>query len=131
MPLIPDFPEMQLVSYYLHLFLQRKLPRKKNYTTKLRFNQVENIYAKSNEVKERDPNDTLIGDRLIQDFSPTGWQQEGEEDEEKEEVEDVLSGASRDLWVTTTKMKKMVMRPMPRMRMKTKTKKSPEGRSLN
>ena len=53
------------------------------------------LYAKSNEVKERDPNDTLIGDRLIQDFSPTGWQQEGEEDEEKEDEEDVLSGATQ------------------------------------
>ena len=53
------------------------------------------LYAKSNEVKERDPNDTLIGDRLIQDFSPTGWQQEGEEDEEKEDEEDVLYGATQ------------------------------------
>ena len=53
------------------------------------------LYAKSNEVKERDPNDTLIGDRLIQDFSPTGWQQEGEEDEDKEDEEDVLSGATQ------------------------------------
>ena len=53
------------------------------------------LYAKSNEVKERDPNDTLIGDRLIQDFSPTGWQQEGEEDEEKEDEDDVLSGATQ------------------------------------
>ena len=53
------------------------------------------LYAKSNEVKERDPNDTLIGDRLIQDFSPTGWQQEGEEDEEKEHKDDVLSGATQ------------------------------------
>ena len=53
------------------------------------------LFAKSNEVKERDPNDTLIGDRLIQDFSPTGWQQEGEEDEEKEDEDDVLSGATQ------------------------------------
>ena len=53
------------------------------------------LYAKSNEVKERDPNDTLIGDRLIQDFSPTGWQQEGEEDEDKEDEDDVLSGATQ------------------------------------
>ena len=53
------------------------------------------LYAKSNEVKERDPNDTLIGDRLIHDFSPTGWQQEGEEDEEKEDEDDVLSGATQ------------------------------------
>ena len=53
------------------------------------------LYAKSNEVKERDPNDTLIGDRLIQDFSPTGWQQEGEEDEDNEDEEDALSGATR------------------------------------
>ena len=53
------------------------------------------LFAKSNEVKERDPNDTLIGDRLIQDFSPTGWQQEGEEDEDKEDEEDVLSGATQ------------------------------------
>ena len=52
-------------------------------------------FAKSNEVKERDPNDTLIGDRLIQDFSPTGWQQEGEEDEDKEDEDDVLSGATQ------------------------------------
>ena len=53
------------------------------------------LFAKSNEVKERDPNDTLIGDRLIQDFSPTGWQQEGEEDEDKEDEDDVLSGATQ------------------------------------
>ena len=53
------------------------------------------LYAKSNEVKERDPNDTLIGDRLIQDFSPTGWQQEGEEDEDKEDEDDVLSRATQ------------------------------------
>ena len=53
------------------------------------------LYAKSNEVKERDPNDTLIGDRLIQDFQPSGWQQEGEEDEDKEDDEDDLSRASK------------------------------------
>ena len=117
-----------MVSYYLRLvfFLSFNL-NKIVYLNQCRIT----LYAKSNEVKERDPNYTLIGERLVQDFSPTGRQQEGEEDEEKEDVEDVLSGASRDLWVTTTKMKKMVMRPMPRMRMKTKTKKSPEGRSLN
>ena len=46
------------------------------------------LYAKSNEVNERDPNDTLIGDRLIQDFGPTGWQEEGEEGEDKEDAED-------------------------------------------
>ena len=46
------------------------------------------LYAKSNEVNERDPNDTLIGDRLIQDFGPTGWQEEGEEGEDKEDEED-------------------------------------------
>ena len=45
--------------------------------------------------KERDPNDTLIGDRLIQDFSPTGRKQEGEEDEDKEDEDDVLSGATQ------------------------------------
>ena len=53
------------------------------------------LYAKSNEVKERDPNDTLIGDRLIQDFQPSGWQQEGEEDEDKEDEEDDLSRATQ------------------------------------
>ena len=53
------------------------------------------LYAISNEVKERDPNDKLIGDRLIQDFSPTGWQQEGEEGEDKEDEEDVLSEATQ------------------------------------
>ena len=53
------------------------------------------LYAKSNEVKERDPNYKLIGDRLIQDFSPTGWQQEGEEGEDKEDEEDVLSEATQ------------------------------------
>ena len=89
MPLIPDFPEMQLVSYYLQLFLQRKLPRKKNYTTKSRFNQVENIHAKSNEVKESESNDTFIGDRLIMDLSPTRSKKECEEDED-----DVLSVAT-------------------------------------
>ena len=94
MPLIPDFPEMQLVSYYLHLFLQRKLPGKKSYTTKLRFNQVENIYAKSNEVKETDSNDTFIGDRLILDLSPTRSKKEGEEDEDEEDEDDVLSVAT-------------------------------------
>ena len=46
------------------------------------------LYAKSNEVNERDPNDTLIGDRLLQDFGPTGWQEEGEEGEDKEDEED-------------------------------------------
>ena len=46
------------------------------------------LYAKSNEVNERDPNDTLIGDRLLQDFGPTGWQEEGEEGEDKEDAED-------------------------------------------
>ena len=46
------------------------------------------LYAKSNEVNERDPNDTLIGDRLIQDFGPTWWQEEGEEGEDKEDEED-------------------------------------------
>ena len=35
------------------------------------------LYAKSNEVNERDPNDTLIGDRLIQDFGqPSGRRKE-------------------------------------------------------
>ena len=53
------------------------------------------LYAISNEVKERDPNDTLIGDRLIQDFQPSGWQQEGEEDEDKEDEEDDLSRATQ------------------------------------
>ena len=53
------------------------------------------LYAKSNEVNERDPNDTLIGDRLIQDFQPSGWQQEGEEDEDKEDEEDDLSRATQ------------------------------------
>ena len=53
------------------------------------------LYAISNEVKERDPNYKLIGDRLIQDFSPTGWQQEGEEGEDKEDEEDVLSEATQ------------------------------------
>ena len=86
-PLIPDIQKMQMVSYYLHLFLQRKLPRKKKYKTKSRFNQVGNIYARSNEVKERDSNDTFIGDRLMQDLSPTGSQKEDKED-------DVLSVAT-------------------------------------
>ena len=53
------------------------------------------LYAKSNEVKERDPNDTLIGDRLIQEFSLTGWKQEGEEDEDSEDEEDDLSRGSK------------------------------------
>ena len=53
------------------------------------------LYAKSNEVNERDPNDTLIGDRLLQDFGPTGWQEEGEEGEDKEDEDDVLSGATQ------------------------------------
>ena len=53
------------------------------------------LYAISNEVKERDPNYKLIGDRLIQDFQPSGWQQEGEEDEDKEDEEDDLSRATQ------------------------------------
>ena len=95
MPLIPDFPEMQLVSYYLHLFLQRKLPGKKNYTTKLRFNQVENIYAKSNEVKETESNDTFIGDKLILDLSLTrSSKKEGGGDDDEEDEDDVVSVAT-------------------------------------
>ena len=89
MPLIPDFPEMQLVSYYLHLFLQRKLPRKKYYTRKSRCNQVKNIHAKSKEVKELESNDTFTGDRSILDLSPTRSKKECEEDED-----DVLSVAT-------------------------------------
>ena len=94
MPLIPDFPEMQLVSYYLHLFLQRKLPGKKNYTTKLRFNQVENIYAKSNEVKETESNDTFIGDKLILELSPIRMKKEGGGDGDEEDEDDVVSVAT-------------------------------------
>ena len=82
------------MSYYLHLFLQRKLPRKKNYTTKSRFNQVENIYAKSYEVKETESNDTFIGDKLILDLSPTRSKKEGGEDEDEEDEDDVLSVAT-------------------------------------
>ena len=73
---------------------QRKLPRKKKYKTKSRFNQVENIYVKSNEVKETDSNDTFIGDRLIQELSPSRTQKEVEESEDKEDEDDVLSVAT-------------------------------------
>ena len=81
-----------MVSYYLRLvfFLSFNL-NKIVYLNQCRIT----LYAKSNEVKERDPNYTLIGERLVQDFSPTGRQQEGEEDEEKEDEEDVLYGATQ------------------------------------
>ena len=53
------------------------------------------LYAKSNEVKERDPNDKLIGERWCQDFQPCGLQQKGEEDEEEDDEEDDLSRATQ------------------------------------
>ena len=85
---------------------QRKLPRKKKYKTISRFNQVENIYVKSNEVKETDSNDTFIGDRLIQELSPTRTQNEVEESEDKKTK---MTSSPWPRWDHAVKTKKKMM----------------------